>query len=141
MLTDLFFEIKMKRSYEDTKQKQDEIEFHDEKRFHQEMIDNDPNFALLSERNASIEKIAQDMEDISKLFIDIQNLVNEQGTIIDDIDKNIQSTVVHVEDANVELVKAAKSQKKSRKMWLCIATTVVIMIIALSLIITFKSQK
>lgn len=71
------------------------------------------------ERNEQeIEQIARRAEEIRNIFMDLHNLIVEQGTVIDRIDFCINETLNNTMIAEEEVKKAAKHQKKSR-MWLC----------------------
>lgn len=71
------------------------------------------------ERNdQEIEQIARRAEEIRNIFMDLHNLIVEQGTIIDRIDFCINETLTNTLAAEEDVRKAAKQQKKSR-LWLC----------------------
>jgi syntaxin 16 len=77
------------------------------------------NDEMLKERQEEIQRIAASIEDLAVLFKDLQNLVIDQGTILDRIDYNIEQATANVEEAVVQLKKAEDHQKKS-KLMLCI---------------------
>jgi len=54
--------------------------------------------------------IAQDVNDVTKLFTDLHDLINDQGIVIDDIQSNIESAKKDVEDGNKTLVAANENQ-------------------------------
>lgn len=65
------------------------------------MVNNDRE---ISQREAEINEIAKSIFQLADLFKDIQNLVVDQGTMLDRIDYNIAQTVTHVTHAHKELV-------------------------------------
>lgn len=57
-----------------------------------------------------MEKIESDVVQIHQIFSDLAAMVNEQGELIDNIEANVDVTVVKVEVANKELEKARSYQ-------------------------------
>jgi len=82
------------------------------------------NNALIEEREHGILEIQQQIGEVNEIFQDLAVLVNEQGTMIDDIEANIVSTAVRTKDAQRELTKADKSQKAARNKMVCLAVVV-----------------
>ena len=82
------------------------------------------NNALIEEREMGILEIQQQIGEVNEIFQDLAVLVNEQGTMIDDIEANIVSTAVRTKDAQRELTKADKSQKAARNKMICLAIVV-----------------
>lgn len=66
------------------------------------MVNNDRE---ISQREAEINEIAKSIFQLSDLFKELQNMVVEQGTMLDRIDYNIDQTVVHVKQGHKELVQ------------------------------------
>eukprot|EP00898_Chlorokybus_atmophyticus_P000532 jgi/Chlat1/147/Chrsp1S03232 len=93
------------------------------------------NTALIEERDAGIQDIQQQIGEVHEIFQDLAVLVNEQGHQIDDIESNIVTVHEHTRQANQELAKASKSQRKSRGMACCILSAVVILVVILILFI------
>ena len=87
---------------------------------------------LQEERNnEEIEQIARRAEEIRNIFMDLSNLIIDQGTIIDRIDFCVNESLNNAREAHKDVEKAAKYQGKSR-MWICamiLAVMVVILII------------
>nr|ACO11581.1 Syntaxin-16 [Caligus rogercresseyi] len=71
---------------------------------------------LIKKREAEMKHISESIIELNSLFIDLAAIVSEQGTMIDRIDFNIESTQFKVEDGLKEIEKAVKYQNKSRKM-------------------------
>lgn len=75
---------------------------------------------LEQQRNdQEIEQLARRAEEIRDIFMDLNNLIIEQGTIVDRIDYNITETLNNANAAHDEIEKAQAYQKKSR-MWICV---------------------
>lgn len=73
------------------------------------------NDAIILQREREIQDIAQGIIDLADLFRDLQNMVIDQGTMLDRIDFNVESMSTDVKAADRELVVASGYQKKSIK--------------------------
>eukprot|EP00300_Choanocystis_sp_HF-7_P021635 c20808_g1_i10.p1 GENE.c20808_g1_i10~~c20808_g1_i10.p1 ORF type:complete len:212 (-),score=68.11 c20808_g1_i10:32-667(-) len=91
-------------------------------------------YELAKEKNRDIHKIEQQLMELHQLFKDVYTLIEAQGHIIDSIEHNVEMSVSNMQRANVSLVKAGKSQRKSRKRMCCIG---IIALIILGLILVF----
>ncbi|KAK6833930.1 t-SNARE [Apiospora arundinis] len=91
------------------------------------------NDAVILQREREIEDIAQGIIELSDLFRDLQNMVIDQGTMLDRIDYNVERMATDVKGAEKELVIASGYQKKStkRKIMLLLILIIVGMIILL----------
>ncbi|ROW15347.1 hypothetical protein VPNG_02357 [Cytospora leucostoma] len=91
------------------------------------------NDAAIMQREREIEDIAQGIIDLSDLFRDLQNIVIDQGTMLDRIDYNVERMAVDVKAADKELNVASGYQKRTtkRKIILLLILIIVGMIILL----------
>lgn len=91
------------------------------------------NDAVILQREREIEDIAQGIIELSDLFRDLQNMVIDQGTMLDRIDYNVERMATDVKSAEKELVIASGYQKKTtkRKIMLLLILIIVGMIILL----------
>lgn len=91
------------------------------------------NDAAIVQREREIEDIAQGIIDLSDLFRDLQNIVIDQGTMLDRIDYNVERMAVDVKAADKELNVASGYQKRTtkRKIILLLVLIIVGMIILL----------
>jgi len=76
----------------------------------QELI-SDETERLIDERELGIERITNDVATVATIFRDMQTIVLDQGTMLDNIEANLTQTVTHLESANVELGTAQHHQK------------------------------
>jgi len=67
------------------------------------------------EREAAIYQIQKDTEEIAEVFQDLQDMVEDQGVAIDDLEANVEQTAMNVQMGRQELDKAAEYQKAKRK--------------------------
>lgn len=95
------------------------------------------NVLFVQQREKEILRIVQSIQELNDIFKELSTMIVDQGTILDRIDYNVEQTSTHVEKGLDQLQKAAKYQKKSRKM-LIIAVLFVAVIILLILLIGFK---
>ena len=88
------------------------------------------------ERDKEVLGIAKSVEDLAMIMRDLSVLVIDQGSVVDRIDYNMEQTATAVEQGVEELVKADKTQKKSRMLLciMCLAVAVVLM----TVVIVFK---
>lgn len=71
--------------------------------------------AYLRERDEEITQLARGVLEVSTIFREMQDLVVDQGTIVDRIDYNLENTVVELKSADKELNKATHYQKRTQK--------------------------
>ncbi|CAF3842158.1 unnamed protein product, partial [Adineta steineri] len=89
------------------------------------------------EREKEIRETLQSMNDVNNIFNDIATLVSSQGTYIDQIECNIEETVVQLEQGNQHLVKAVEHQNRLLKwklIFIGIGVAVLLFIILMSII-------
>lgn len=98
---------------------------------HQKLLHS--NDAVILQREREIEDIAQGIIELSDLFRDLQNMVIDQGTMLDRIDYNVERMATDVKGAEKELVIASGYQKKTtkRKIILLLILIIVGMVIVL----------
>jgi len=80
------------------------------------------------ERNEQIKGLLQSINQLTQVYKQLNDLVIEQGSLIDRIDYNIEETFTHVEQGNVHLVNAEKQQDSSCSMK-CILVLILLIVI------------
>ncbi|KAK0651770.1 t-SNARE [Cercophora newfieldiana] len=80
---------------------------------HQKLLHS--NDVVISQREKEIEDIAQGIIELADLFRDLQNMVIDQGTMLDRIDYNVERMATDVKEADKELKVAEGYQKKTTK--------------------------
>uniref|UniRef100_A0A8D0XBJ1 Syntaxin-7 n=1 Tax=Sus scrofa TaxID=9823 RepID=A0A8D0XBJ1_PIG len=90
---------------------------------------------LIHERESSIRQLEADIMDINEIFKDLGMMIHEQGDVIDSIEANVESSEVHVQQANQQLSRAADYQRKSRKTLCIIIFILVIGVVIIGFII------
>ncbi|CAF1002325.1 unnamed protein product [Adineta steineri] len=73
------------------------------------------NVEFLEKRDKEIHEVLKSIEDINEIFRDVAALVSNQGTILDQIEYNIENTVVQLEQGNKHLTKAVQHKRRGLK--------------------------
>ncbi|XP_041974581.1 syntaxin-16 [Aricia agestis] len=94
------------------------------------------NTKMIAEREEEVNKIVRSIMDLNEIFKDLGQMVNEQGTVLDRIDYNIEQTQVQVHEGFKQLQKAERYQRQNRKMHciLILAITCIVMVILLIIV-------
>jgi len=88
---------------------------------------------LLEERNREMKELEKELVAISEVFVDLDNLTQQQGAQLRVAQSNVESADVRVEEGTKELVKAARyncAYRKKLVVLILIVTVVVAIIIA-----------
>ncbi|TPX39456.1 hypothetical protein SeMB42_g05871 [Synchytrium endobioticum] len=94
----------------------------------------------ITEREKEINDIVKSINGLAEVFKEIQDMVIDQGTVLDRIDYNIEQTAVHMEDAHAQLQTGAKYQKKAGAKLCIIALVLVIAVLIVALYIKIRSR-
>lgn len=93
----------------------------------------------LQQREREIYKIAQGVVEISTLFKELENMVIDQGTVLDRIDYNITQTVIHTKKADKQMRRAEGYQKATTK---CkVVFFLVLLILLLIMLLMMKPRR
>lgn len=96
----------------------------------------------LEERHLEIVRLENNINQMHRLFLDLAILVQQQGEIIDNIEKNIENAKYNVAQAEIDLKKAEDYQKAARKKKCCILMIVIgILIVILIPVLTTQLTK
>ncbi|KAJ3960263.1 t-SNARE affecting a late Golgi compartment protein 2 [Colletotrichum tropicale] len=97
------------------------------------------NDTAITQREREIEDIAQGIIELADIFRDLQNMVIDQGTMLDRIDYNVERMATDVKGAEKELVVAAGYQKKTTKRKIILL--LLIIIAGLIILLVIKPKK
>lgn len=96
-------------------------------------IDNTKTMEL---REKEVTNIVKSIVDLNQIFKDLSHMVEEQGTILDRIDYNVESTQTKVYEGYKQLQKAERYQRANRKMYCIFMLSIVTLFMIILLIIT-----
>lgn len=95
------------------------------------------NVEFIEKRDQEIREVLRSIEDVNAIFRDIAALISNQGTMLDQIEYNIENTSVQIEQGNKHLAKAVEHKRRGLKFKLIIlgvCLSVLFFIIFVSLI-------
>ncbi|KYR00190.1 syntaxin 7 [Tieghemostelium lacteum] len=97
--------------------------------------------SIIQERDEDIKQIEQSIYQINEIFIDLSQLVGEQGVMLNNIESNLESTYLNTKEANVQLNQASKHQQSSRNKMCWLALILLIVAAVLGIILFFSLRK
>ncbi|KAL2733745.1 syntaxin-16 [Vespula squamosa] len=103
-----------------------------------QLEDPEERLKVAVEREQQIGSIVQSIADLKYIFKDLANIVQDQGTILDRIDYNIEQTQVQVSEGYKQLKKADSYQRANRKLY-CIVILAAVIILLCFLFLLLKT--
>jgi len=102
--------------YQETKQLQPEVNHH---------------HAVAMERAERVSRIVDETAKVQDMFKELNQLVTQQGKVIDSLENHIELTRVEVKEGEAQLLKAQDSQEKKRKStcWILLLAAIVILVL------------
>lgn len=94
------------------------------------------NTKVAEHREKEVIKIVQSITDLHDIFKDLAHMVQEQGTVLDRIDYNLEQTQTRVTEGYKQLQRAEMYQRKNRKMYCILILATVTLLMMILLIIT-----
>lgn len=94
------------------------------------------NSKMAEHREHEVIKIVKSIADLHDIFKDLGQMVQEQGTVLDRIDFNVEQTQVMVTEGYKQLQKAEMYQRKNRKMHCIVILASVTLLMMVLLIFT-----
>jgi len=101
----------------------------------QMLLEEEDNMAQLQDRERSIRQLESDIVDVNTIFKDLATMVHEQGTMVDSIEQNVESTDVRVHEGTEQLRQAETYRNRARKKKFILCLIGVILLIILIIII------
>ncbi|XP_077317906.1 syntaxin-2 [Lithobates pipiens] len=89
----------------------------------------------IESRHKDIMKLESSIRELHDMFMDIAMLVETQGEMINNIEKNVENSADYIEHAKEETKKAVKYQSKSRRKMIFIIICVLILVVILVIIL------
>lgn len=94
------------------------------------------NSRMAEHREQEVTKIVKSIMDLNDIFKDLASMVQEQGTVLDRIDYNVEQTQTRVSEGYKQLQKAEMYQRKNRKMYCILVLASVTLMLMVLLIFT-----
>lgn len=94
------------------------------------------NTKMAEHREKEVIKIVQSIADLHDIFKDLGQMVQEQGTVLDRIDYNVEQTQTRVTEGYKQLQRAEMYQRKNRKMHCILILAIVTLFMMILLIFT-----
>ncbi|XP_016996984.2 syntaxin-16 [Drosophila takahashii] len=94
------------------------------------------NSRVAQHREQEVTKIVRSIYDLNDIFKDLGHMVQEQGTVLDRIDYNVEQTQTRVSEGLRQLHKAEMYQRKNRKMCVILVLAAITFFMLLLLILT-----
>ncbi|XP_020715146.1 syntaxin-16 isoform X3 [Ceratitis capitata] len=94
------------------------------------------NTRVALSRDEEVTKIVKSIYDLNDIFKDLSQMVQEQGTVLDRIDYNVEQTQTKVSEGLRQLQRAEMYQRKNRKMCIIMVLAAVTLFMLLLLIFT-----
>ena len=94
---------------------------------------------LIRQREQEISKLAQGILEVSAIFKEMQNMVIDQGTILDRIDYNIENAKTNIQESNKQLNKASNYQKRTQKCKIILLLS--LLVLGLLIVVVTKPHK
>lgn len=93
------------------------------------------NTKVVEAREKEVMNIVKSIVDLNQIYKDLSHMVEEQGTVLDRIDYNIESTQTRVYEGYKQLQKAERYQRANRKMYCIFILSIVVLFLIILLII------
>lgn len=92
---------------------------------------------IFLQRDEEINKLVETINELTKIFKQMNQLVIDQGTILDRIDFNIEDTLVQTKKGNEQLTKANEYQKSNRGTYCIVLLSALIFFFLMILIVKY----
>lgn len=93
--------------------------------------------AEMQERYEGTKELERNLKELNQVFMDMAVLVEHQGMLVDDIEKQVNRASSYVQHGTEQLQVARKHQKSTRK-WTCYAIILLLLIVLFVVLITVK---
>lgn len=89
----------------------------------------------LRERNKAFEKLNRDVAQLHEMFVEMSYLTENQQTLINEIEHNVEEVQRDVEKADEEIVEARRHQKSANKKKMIIAAIAIALLIIMIVVL------
>uniref|UniRef100_A0A3Q3K4J0 t-SNARE coiled-coil homology domain-containing protein n=1 Tax=Monopterus albus TaxID=43700 RepID=A0A3Q3K4J0_MONAL len=89
----------------------------------------------IESRHQDIMRLESSVRELHAMFMDMAMLVETQGEMVNNIEKNVSNAVEYVFRAKEETKKAVRYQKKSRRKYIIVALALLVLVAVIALIV------
>ncbi|XP_036382875.1 syntaxin-2 isoform X1 [Megalops cyprinoides] len=89
----------------------------------------------IESRHKDIIRLESSIRELHEMFVDMAMLVETQGDMINNIEKNVTNAVEYIGHAKEETKKAVRYQKKARRKYVIIALALLVLLALIALIV------
>jgi syntaxin 1B/2/3 len=89
--------------------------------------------AEIQERHRAVKGLEQSLMELHQIFLDMAVLVEAQGELLDNVERQVARSVEYVQSGTVALQDAKRLQKNTRK-WMCCGV-IVLLLVALAIVL------
>lgn len=89
----------------------------------------------IESRHKDILRLESSIKELHDMFVDMAMLVETQGEMIDNIEKNVNNAVEYVGQAKVETKKAVRYQTRARRKYIILALIVLAVLVVIAMIV------
>ncbi|GAM20588.1 hypothetical protein SAMD00019534_037630 [Acytostelium subglobosum LB1] len=97
--------------------------------------------SIIQERDEGIRQIEQSISEINEIFVDLSNMVAEQGVMLNTIEYSLESTVNNTAEGVTQIKKASEHQRSARTKMCWLALILFIVAGVLGVILFFSLRK
>lgn len=94
----------------------------------------------INERHEAVKELNKSLLELHQMFLDMAVLVEQQGVMLDNIEKQVSRAVDHVQQGTKNLENAKNLGKNTRK-WMCCALVVLLIIAAIIVVVVFLQSQ
>lgn len=96
--------------------------------------------AEIQERHRAVKGLEQSLMELHQIFLDMAVLVEAQGELLDNVERQVARSVEYVQSGTAALQDAKKLQKNTRK-WMCCAVGVLLVIALIVVLAVWQPWK
>jgi syntaxin 1B/2/3 len=96
--------------------------------------------AEIQERHRAVKGLEQSLMELHQIFLDMAVLVEAQGELLDNVERQVARSVEYVQSGTAALQDAKRLQKNTRK-WMCCAVGVLLVIALIVVLAVWQPWK
>uniref|UniRef100_A0A6B2LDM9 t-SNARE coiled-coil homology domain-containing protein n=1 Tax=Arcella intermedia TaxID=1963864 RepID=A0A6B2LDM9_9EUKA len=98
----------------------------------------DIDYQLALDRNKRLKEVSKTMSELKSMFLELSEMIIEQGTVLDRIDKNLILANEQMDIAVVTLTETKKSNSTTTKCWIALLVLVVVFCVVIVVVIRVR---